>query len=200
VNYADSCDFNNINVFCVPKFTNTIDNKMPDYLSPAFKNLLVDSVEDLKTVCAEVVPRDPIYIAYKLGISNTQNIRQSIADSCKLVVVRENNNKIQKDTLKLRVTNIIKEFFDPANNSLGQSIYLSTLTADILSIVGVKNIYTLNTSENTRFDGISFVQWNPMYPEDDISILNQDTTLPFYKFPYLAYPQSISNYIEVVDE
>jgi hypothetical protein len=200
VNYADSCDFNNVNVFCVPKFTNTLDNKIPEYLSSAFKNLLVDSVDDLKMVCAEVVPRDPIYVAYKLGISNTLPLREAIANSCKLVVVRENNNKIQKDALKLRVVNIIKDFFSPANNTLGQVISLSTLTSNILSVVGIKNVYTYNSAENIRFDGVSFLQWNPLYPEDDISILNQDTTLPFYKFPYLAYPQTIANYIEVVDE
>ena len=200
VNYADSCDFNNVNVFCVPKFINIADDKIPNYLSPAFKNLLVDTAEDLKMVCAEVVPRDPIYMAYKIGISNSSTLNKNLANSCKLVIVRENNNKIQKDTLKSRVVEILKSFFDPTHNELGQTISLSTLTADILSVVGIKSIYTLNTSENIRFDGVSFVQWNPLYPDDDISLVNKDTALPFFKFPYLAYPQTIANYIEVTDE
>jgi len=67
-------------------------------------------------------------------------------------------------------------------------------------VVGIKSIYTLNTSENIRFDGVSFVQWNPLYPDDDISLVNKDTALPFFKFPYLSYPQTIANYIEVTDE
>jgi hypothetical protein len=77
---------------------------------------------------------------------------------------------------------------------------LSKLTSDILSIDGVKYIYTVNTSENIRFNGVSLLGWNPNYPNDDIFLLNQDTQLQFFKFPYLDYPQTISNYIDVIDE
>ena len=200
VNFADSCDFNNVNVFCVPSFVQVADGQVPNYLSTSFKNLIIDLTKESKMIGAEVVPRDPVYMAFKLGISNRTLLTSTIANSCKLVVVRENTNKIRKDILKTRVTEIIRDFFTPINNNLGQQLKLSNLASQILSIAGVKSIKTTNVDENIDFEGISFIVWNPAYESDDISILNQDTTLPFFKFPYLDYPLTLSNYIEVIDE
>jgi hypothetical protein len=200
VNFADSCDFNNINVFVVPSFNVVTDNQTPEYLSTAFKGLIVDLTNDIKMISHEVVPRDPVYVTFRIGFSNNPTLQTSIADQCKLVVVREDTNKIQKDTIRSRVASVFKEFFDPANNQLGQNVSLSKLTSDILSIDGIKYIYTTNTLENIRFNGVSLLGWNPNYPDDDIFLLNQDTQLQFFKFPYLDYPQTISNYIDVIDE
>lgn len=200
VNFADSCDFNNINIFTVPTFNVVTDSQTPEYLSTAFKNLIVDITRDLKMINTEVVPRDPVYVTFRIGFSNKQVLQPTIADTCKLVIVRENTNKIQKDTLRSRVVNIIKNFFDPSNNNLGQNISLSKLSSDILSIEGIKYIYTYNSQEDLRFNGVSLLGWNPLYPNDDIFLLNQDTQLQFFKFPYLDYPQTISNFIDVIDE
>jgi hypothetical protein len=199
VNFADSCDYNNVNIFSVPKFNVVEDDFIPQYVSTAVKKLIVDITEDQKMIGHEVVPRDPIYNMFKIGITN-RSPSTLTPNNCKLIVVRENTNKIQRDTLKNRVTEVIRDFFNPSNNSLGQNILLSNLSSRILSIEGVKYIYTQNTTENITFDGISLVGWNPVYPEDDVYILNQDTRLPFFKFPYLGYPKTLTNYIEVVDE
>ena len=67
VNFADACDFNNINVFVVPKFTMTQDGSYPPFLSESFKNLLVESTLERKMLSNTVVPRDPIYMAFGLG-------------------------------------------------------------------------------------------------------------------------------------
>jgi hypothetical protein len=200
VNFADSCDFNNINVFTVPTFNVEVDSQTPEYMSTAFKNLIVDITKDIKMINTEVVPRDPVYVTFRLGFSNKSVLQTTIADNCKLVVVRENTNKIQKDTLRSRVATVIKDFFDPRNNKLGQNISLSELSSNILSIEGIKYIYTYNSQEDLRFNGVSLLGWNPLYPSDDIFILNQDTQLQFFKFPYLDYPQTISNFIDVIDE
>lgn len=200
VNFADSCDFNNINIFTVPTFNVITDSQTPEYMSTAFKNLIVDLTRDIKMINTEVVPRDPVYVTFRIGFSNKSTLETTIADLCKLVVVRESTNKIQKDVLRSRVVNAFKEFFNPSNNQLGQNISLSKLTSDILSIEGIKYIYTFNTQENLRFNGVSLLGWNPSYPSDDIFLLNQDTQLQFFKFPYLDYPQTISNFIDVVDE
>ena len=164
------------------------------------KNLIVDVVDDYKMIGHEIVPRDPIYNTFRIGISNQTTLNTNLADNCKLVIVRENTNKIQKEALRNRVVEIIKDFFDPKNNSLGQNLLLSDLTSRILSVVGIKSVYTENTVENLRFTGVSLLGWNPVYPDDDIYILNQDTRLPFFKFPYLNYPVSITNFIDIIDE
>lgn len=199
-NFADSCDFNNVNVFCVPKFNILDSNNNLNYLPTSFKNLIVDITQNKKMVGLEVIPRDPVYVTFKLGISNQQTLTPSITEDCKLVLVREASNKIQKDTLKNKVIEIIKNFFSLSNNSLGQLISVNDLLSQILSVVGIRSVRTTNTKENISFQGISFIAWNPVYETDDIEIINQDTSLPFFKFPYLNSPESLSNYIEVVDE
>lgn len=200
VNFADSCDFNNVNVFCVPSFRTTVDDQLPEYIPTALKNLIVDITQSSKSIGVEVVPRDPVYIAFKIGISNKTIVSNSVANVCQLVVVRESNNKISTETLKNRVSKVILDFFDPINNELGQTLSINTLTSKLISIVGIKNIKTVNLEENITYDGISFVAWNPLYPDEDTSIINQDTGMSFFKYPFLIYPQTLSKYIQVTDE
>ena len=200
VNFADACDFNNVNVFVVPKFVLTEDKSFPPYVSNSFKNLMIDLTQDKKMISNEVVPRDPVYMAYGLGYTPGGELSTSILDNTNLYVVRDRTNKINKHTLSTRVGNLIKQFFLPENNMLGQKLSLSTLTSSILSLEGVKRIYTQNPQTNDLFNGISFLSFNPLYPETDIELVNQDTTLPFFKFPYLYSPLAISNQIIVRDE
>tara|TARA_A100001515_G_scaffold107511_1_gene88364 strand:+ start:2280 stop:4115 length:1836 start_codon:yes stop_codon:yes gene_type:complete len=200
INFADSCDFNNINVFCAPSFTITEDKAFPPYLSESFKNLLVETCKDRKMVSNTVVPRDPIYMAYGLGFTNSADLTLDILDQTFLYIVREVNNKINKDTLKARAGNLIKAFFNPSNNNLGQNLKLSELANDILSLEGVRRIYTKNDSNDSSIDTVSFLSFNPVYETSDIALVNQDITLPYFKFPYMYSPLSITNRIKVIDE
>ena len=184
VNFADACDFNNVNVFAVPKFTLTDDGAYPPFLSNSFKNLIISTTQDRKMISNDVVPRDPIYMAFGLGISNAENLSLDIIDNTKLYMVREINNKISKTTLASKAAAIIRKYFLPENNALGQPIKISDMAGELLSIEGIKRIYTKNESTGTIFNGISFLSYNPQYPESDIELVNQDTTLPYFKFPY----------------
>lgn len=199
VNFADSCDFNNINVFCVPSFNIVTDGQYPDYMSNNFKNLIVSLTQDKKMVSNEVVPRDPIYMAIDLGFTNNK-ISLSIKDQTKLTIVRERNNKLNKDTIKRKVYNYILEYFNTEKVILGQKIDISEITSAILSIEGIKSIRTRNIISNIYFDGVSFLCWNPLFEKVDISIINQNTTLDYFKFPYLYAPNGLINKIEVIDE
>ena len=200
VNFADACDFNNVNVFVVPKFTITTDKSYPTFLPGSFKNALVNETKDRKMVSNNVVPRDPVYMAFGLGISNQSNLTTKILDETSLVIYRETNNKINKNTLKSRTSALIKKFFLPENNQLGQNLNLIQLTNDILSLEGVKRIETKNETTGDSINAISFLSFNPMYEESDIELVNQDLALPFFKFPYLYSPMSIANRIKVLDE
>jgi hypothetical protein len=200
INFADACDFNNINVFCAPTFTVSQDKSFPPYLSESFKNLLVETCNERKMVSNTVVPRDPVYMAFGLGFTNSADLTLDLLDETSLYIVREVNNKINKDTLKSRVGNLIKAFFDPNSNDLGQKLSFSELTNDILSIEGVKRIFTKNDSNDSSIDTVSFLSFNPVYETSDISLVNQDITLPYFKFPYMYSPLSISNRIKVIDE
>jgi len=200
VNFADACDFNNVNVFVVPKFNITSDKSYPEFLPGSFKNALVNETKDRKMVSNNVVPRDPVYIAFGLGITNESTLTTNILDETSLIIYRETNNKINKNTLKSRASALIKEFFLPENNKLGQNLNLIQLTNDILSLEGVKRIETKNENTGDAINAISFLAFNPLYEESDIELVNQDLSLPFFKFPYLYSPMSIANRIKVLDE
>lgn len=199
VNFADSCDFNNINVFCVPTFSLIEDESYPDFTTNNFKNLIVELTKDKKIISNEVVPRDPVYMALDLGFTNLP-VSKSIYSNTKLIVVREKKDKTSKETLKNKISTIIVDYFTPSNITLGQTIDMSDLSSKILSVTGVKTIKTTNTSESIYFNGLSFVIWNPLFEGVDESIINQTTTLPFFKFPYLYRPNALVNKIEIVDE
>ena len=200
INFADACDFNNINVFCVPKFVPTSDGYYPPYLSESFKNLLVGTAGERKMVSNTVVPRDPIYMAFGIGYTDSPTLSLDILNNTYLYIVRKTNNKINKDTITARVGAVITAFFEPKNNKLGQQLSFSSLMNDILSIEGVKRAYTKNESTGSALETISFLSFNPVYETSDISIVNQDITLPYFKFPYLYSPFSISSRIKVIDE
>ena len=148
-----------------------------------------------------VVPRDPIYMAFGLGIGDASNLTLDILDQTKLYAVRETNNKINKTTLKTRIASLIETFFDPEANSLGENLKLVDLANSILSLEGIQRIETRNELTGEIFtSGISFLSFNPQYPESDIELVNQDKTLPFFKFPYLYAPLSIAKRIVITDE
>lgn len=198
VNFADSCDFNNINIFCVPSFNLISDEQYPDFLSNSFKSLIKNITNDKKIISNEVVPRDPVYTAFDIGFTNNIPSKNVYADT-KLIITREKNDKTNKETIKKRVSSVITDYFNPINMKLGQTINISDLASYILSLNGVRNIKTYNKSENLYFNGLSFITWNPVFEGVDESLINQTTSLPFFKFPYFYRPNSIINRIEVVD-
>lgn len=200
VNFSDPCDFNNINVFCVPSFENVIDNKYPEFLSNSFKNLIIDLTKDKKIISNDVVPRDPVYTAFDLGFGNANEIHKNLKDVTKLFVIREKNDKTSKEVIKRQVSDFILNYFDPSNVDLGQKIDISAITSGILELRGVLGIETRNTKNGLIFDGISFITWNPVFEGVDENLINQNTILEFFKFPYLFAPQTLINKIEVIDQ
>ena len=74
------------------------------------------------------------------------------------------------------------------------------LANDILSLERVRRIYTKNDSNDSSIDTVSFLSFNPVYETSDITLVNQDITLPYFKFPYMYSPLSITNRIKVIDE
>ena len=197
VNFADSCDYNNVNVFLVPYFNTKSIEVYPPFLNNSFKNLIKDLTKDKKMMGHEIVPRDPVYMAVDLGFGN--NVTSfDVKDVTRLVVIKEKNDKSNADILKSKISDVIVDYFHN-NSELGQYIDLGALTSDILSIKGVKSIKTQNTTEAISFNGLSLVSWNPVFDNSDVNIINQSTRLPFFKYPYLFSPNTIVNKIDIID-
>jgi len=199
VNFADSCDFNNINIFCVPNFELSIDESYPTFLSNSFKNLIQDITKDKKMLSHEIIPRDPIYTAFDIGYTG-KKISKNVYFDTKIVITIDKNIKINKQSIKELIRNKILNFFKSENNELGGFLNLSVLATDILNIEGVTLLQTKNITENTFFNGLSFVAWNPLFEDSDSELVNQNATLPFFKFPYFYRPNNLINKIEIINE
>lgn len=197
VNFADSCDFNNVNVFCVPKFNIVKDEEYPQFLSNSFKNLIVDLTSDKKIISQEIIPRDPIYVAFDIGYSNQQPSKDVYATT-KLEIFRDSTSKVNKETLKRKVLVSILNFFSSTNNTLGQKMDLSVLANNILTLEGVKRLRTRNGEQ--IYNGLSFIAWNPIYENVDEQFVTQTITLPYFKFPYFYRPETLINRIDILDE
>jgi len=203
VKFADSTNFNNIYIYAVPNLSKTTSaTTRINYLNSSQKQLILNSVQDTQLVTTEVVMNDPVYMEVDLGVNiPNQTLTPSIAQTTKLVITRSPTAKQNAKTLALQVSNIITNYFATTNDNLGLLLSINNLTSQILQLGGITNIQTVATlSDGTTYSvpGINFVVYNPVYPYNDITIVNQDTQLPYFKFPYLNNAANFINKISVV--
>lgn len=207
VMFADSCDFNNIYAYIVPKFKSSNSYKIKNnFLSVGLKDNIINSLQNIKLATAEVIPMDPVYTAFALGAASNAEIDNNLL-SPKLIdettlIINKNANSLYSDTeLKNQIYNIFKSYFNIDNAGLGQPINITELASSILSINGVDSIQTARTVNNQTItiQGLSFLAFNPVYsdPGEDVSIVTQNIVLPYFKFPYLYNEDSLLSQIVI---
>lgn len=202
--FSDSCDFNNIYVFSVPKNGAILNETDPTLMAPSQKQAIKNYLDNIKMASNEIVLIDPIYVAFDLGIEiTTDKIRtvEEIKNTSSINVKIDSTSRLAKSKIKDLVDNIFKNYFSLTRCSLGQAINLSDITREILDIETVVEVTTAYTFNNRVYEipGISMVYWNPFYPQDDLNITNQVVKLPFYKFPFLYESSKFINKINIVD-
>lgn len=199
--FADSCDFNNIYAFVVPR-NFIVNNNVPLPLSPNLKQLIVSEMENVKMQNVEIIPSDPVYIAVDLAIAApNETPAADLRKTTQLIVKRSVNSKISSNQIKTNVTNAILSFFDVSAISLGQTLDFFTLTKNVLAIPGVESITTarqLADGSIAEVIGFSFVLWNPQYDKEDVSITTQNVSMPVFKYPFLIDRDQLFSKIKVV--
>ena len=181
VNYSDSCNFNNVYVFCVPK---TVQNNL-SYLTPSQKSLILDTIRQEQVLTSETIIADPVYIAFDICGQINSTITQDDINNSELYVIRNINSRRNESSIKTDVENVINDFFNIKNNTLGQKINIQQLNTNLLDIDGVSQVYTRNKKTNTISDGVKMVYWNPVYFDITISEASSITTLQDFQFPFL---------------
>ena len=68
VKFSSSAELNNIYLFAVPKIRNVDEDNTLNFLTLSQKNSIINSLEDKKLVTMEVIPQDPIYMGFNLGL------------------------------------------------------------------------------------------------------------------------------------
>lgn len=192
VNWADACNFNNVYAFVIPK---TVGNFL-SYVNPSQKSLILDSIKAKKVLTSELILMDPVYLAFDLALSDVA-LTLTDRDYTKLVIVKNPISRRNDDNILNSVVEEILTFFNRGNNSLGQIIDINQLNVNIMSIDGVKNIYTKRIDIGLQVEGLRFMCWNPAYGDISISSVISNIKLEDFQFPYLTNDVDFSNRIEI---
>jgi hypothetical protein len=161
----------------------------------------MNDMQGIKLATAEIIVNDPVYMAFDFGIrSPGEDLSPSIADTSYFEVTRDVYAKRNPQSIQNSVYNIFKSYFSTTKNNLGTTIKITDLTNSILAIEGVKDINTKRKIGNTIITtpGISFIVYNPVYPDKDVDIVSQNLQLPYYKYPYIHNVLDFINKITVV--
>lgn len=196
--FADSCNFNNVYIFAVPKIIPA--GKDYEYIPTELKSAMVGDMQDTKTLTCEPVVIDPVYMGFRIGISAPgAKPRVSDGDSCKLVLTKEPNSLRSSNSILSDAEQIIKNFFSVSNNKLGGVLNVSELSQNLMSIPGVSGITTERKNDDgttTTVYGLSLLMYNGTY-SDVCEQTISNVSLAKFQFPYYHKPDSLSEHIEV---
>ena len=197
--FAPSTSFNNVFVFTVPKITPILNDRVPNYLNLAQKQLIVNECNLKKDITHSIVHMDPIFKAFSFGLQVAGEIESvSLKDNTYLVIKRDVNHKINSTALKSRIKDIFKTQFD--NLKLGSIVDLSSITNDILNIEGVKSILTRRVDTGYEAQKINCVVWNPLYEEDDVIFTSQNYKLETFMYAYFYEISNLTDKIIIENE
>ena len=196
--FADACNFNNVYIFAVPKIP-VDNNSVVNYMSPALKTSILQSMQDIKTLTCEPIIMDPMYIGFDIGIPEFgEKPKQSDQELTKVYITKKSVSRRDVNAIKNDVVSVIVNYFNVTNCKLGMLLNVSQMVADILAIDGVESITTQRIDDKTqKVDGLSFVMANPVYP-DDITQVTHNFNLESYQFPYVVSRPVLESKIEII--
>ena len=191
VNFSNSCNFNNVNCYCIPKIPQNEISNFNRFLSVGLKNRIKDTLNPIKILTSEIVFQDPVYMEVGLGVAssdeiNTKKLYPEIVSETKLSIKKKGQSFVSNNTIIENIINVFKSFFD--EQYLGKTIQINDINNSILGINGIESFSTQRTvdGQSISINGLSLMIFNPVYssPEEDIRIINQSLVLPFFKAPY----------------
>jgi hypothetical protein len=178
---ADACNFNNVYAFVVPK---TIDNNL-GFVFPAQKALILDSIQEQKTLTAEVIISDPVYLSLDIALSETNVTELNDILQTEIYIVPNTSSKRNPTSIISEVNSTIIDFFSRKNTFLGQTIDINYLSNLILGVSGVKKIYTRRRDTGYMVEGLRFIMWNPVYGDTSSTTVVGNITVDDFQYPYL---------------
>jgi hypothetical protein len=204
INFADSCDFNNVYIFAVPnKVLETSLDIRTNYLSIAQKNAINILLNDIKSATTELMVTDPVYMELNFGVTESVtdfDFADVAGEDSYLYIEVDKNSRRDLSSVKNEVATIFLDYFNTQNLQLGQVVSLKDLSQLILDVDGVIEFSTRrNTASGTIISNLlQLVIYNPVYVTSDFKFTEQDIDLQFFQFPYFKNLSSISDRIEVI--
>lgn len=196
IKFANSCNFNNLYLYVVPI------NEEQEYLTANQKEFILAGINEIKTITTQIIPIDPIYMYMDFYLKSSQDEKLSLNDinKTKILINKSFNTRRASSAIALEIKQIFIDNFSRQNSKLGQTIDIYDLANKIINIDGVDNIKTYRSDINFTADGLSFIIWNPTYPDVDISVFNQNLTVENFKYPIFNNIDNILNRIEIVEK
>lgn len=193
ITFSDSCNFNNVYLFLVPK---TIQNAL-GYINPSQKQLILDTLKSEQIITSETILMDPVYLEFDVILGSNDSVSHTDKELTDIVVEKTRGTKIPDDVLKQEVITVVEEFFSKNNMKLGTVINFNDLSARILSINGINRIYTRRSDLNIIVEGLRFSCWIPAYPDISLQNILTNKSLEDFEFPYLSRTADLSSRIKV---
>lgn len=195
VNYADSCNFNNIYIFVKPTISSTQDYNA--FVSPSLKQLILNSVQPLKVSTSEPVVCDPVYMAIDIGVNDlTTDANSDDAEKSELIIIKDKNSFRSDDAIIADVNNIFLEYFSQEATVFAMTVSFPDINDLILAVDGVVDFKVARTDSDVFYGGLSMITWNPVY-EYDSSLLLRTKNYEFFQVPYLYNREQFINKIKV---
>jgi hypothetical protein len=195
INFASTCNFNNVYIVALPKAT--VTQSSINILTPAQKELIFSSLQDVKVLTSETVIVDPVYMAVELMINNSSTIDIANNNSY-LYIIKDINSLRSNASIQNDVYNLFLTYFSNSNNILGQTLDIVSLTENILSVNGVNGFYVGDVTNTISYNGLSFALWNPIYPVDS-SIVTKNVKLNNFQVLYYNNLSNLLQKIIIVD-
>ena len=198
VDFASSSTQNNVYVYVVPRSeSKTSIPKQSNFLSFAQKENIKNGLSEVKSLGIEPVFIDPVYVAVDIHTQDpSQTLSADTVGKSMLYIVKNPEIPRDNENIRLQAIQVIKTYFKHSSCKMGQTLKISELQTNLLSITGVSTIYT--SDGNNRSNGVGLAVWNPVY-EQDINYYNQDVELPYYKFPFLHDLDRIDTRVVVIE-
>tara|TARA_R110000803_G_C11987973_1_gene321567 strand:- start:3894 stop:5717 length:1824 start_codon:yes stop_codon:yes gene_type:complete len=186
--FSSSAELNNIYFFMVPQIDKyNQENIESNYLTLSQKNTIVNSMASTKMLTTELIPEDPIYTAFNLGleIKSGEILTPEIINETFLVIEKATSIRSSEESIKQQINNIFINYFKDLQ--LGSIVSLSDLKSQIYAINGVKNVKTRRMVDGITYENsnISLIAFNPVYSDIDIKIISNDTKMAYYQYPFL---------------
>lgn len=198
VEFMTAVNFNNIYCFLVPAVNTIINGKVPNYLNTALKRQIIDKAIPQMGISHNLVIMDPIYKAFTFGSYGLDDSEFNEKQfNNKLILVRNKNTKYSYSFIKKYCVDALTTYFKSLK--LGSTINVSDITQIINSVPGVKSFYIKDENDITDTSLNIFI-WNPLYSDEDNTILSQPYTCKPFEYPYFYDLNNLNSKIEVIDE
>ena len=199
VRFADSCNFNNVYIFAKPTITSTEDYNA--FVSPALKQMMINSMSEIKLMSSEIVIVDPVYMAISIGINDlTTDTTPLDSDNSELVIIKSKNSSRSNDAIITDVNNIFQTYFNQESTTFGMEISFPDINDMILAVEGVVTFMVRRVDDHDiYYSGLSMITWNPIYGEN-ADILLRSKTYEFFQVPYLHNRNEFITKIQIETE